>query len=168
MNSSPTFPEGLKKTAVLCILRNGNRFLLLKRLKAPNKDQYTPVGGKLDPYETPLDAAIRETWEETGIRVDTMQYCGILAETSPVAYNWVSFVYVADIADQPAPPCNEGTLEWISYEQIPDLPTPTSDWYIYQYLRDSKTFVFNAVYDAALTLLHMTDEPTSTVVYRQP
>jgi len=64
-----TIPEGLKKTAVLCVLKHGENFLLLKRLKEPNKDSYTPVGGKLDPFESPIKAAIRETWEETGLTV---------------------------------------------------------------------------------------------------
>ncbi len=51
-------PFGLKRTATLCILRNDNNCLLLKRLREP------PVGGKLDPFESPLNAAIRETFEE--------------------------------------------------------------------------------------------------------
>jgi 8-oxo-dGTP pyrophosphatase MutT (NUDIX family) len=41
------------------------------------------VGGKLDPFESPLKSAIRETFEETGIKFDTMKFCGILTETSP-------------------------------------------------------------------------------------
>ena len=43
-------PLGIKKVATLCVLKNENRFLLLKRLKEPNKDLFTPVGGKLDPF----------------------------------------------------------------------------------------------------------------------
>ena len=75
--------EGLKRTAVLCVLRNGNDFLLLKRFKEPNKNMYTPVGGKLDPFETPKNAALRETREETGIIVPDMRFCGVVTETSP-------------------------------------------------------------------------------------
>ena len=44
--------------------------MLLKRFKTPNKGLYTPVGGKLEPHESPLNAAIRETFEETGINVE--------------------------------------------------------------------------------------------------
>ena len=61
-------PTGLKKSAVLCVLKNQDSFLLLKRLKEPNKELYTPVGGKLDPFENPNQTAIRETREETGQR----------------------------------------------------------------------------------------------------
>ena len=39
--------EGNKKVATLCVLKNKNRFLLLKRYNEPNKDKYVPVGGKL-------------------------------------------------------------------------------------------------------------------------
>ena len=151
-------PKGIKKIATLCILKNGNDFLLLKRLKDPNKDNYTPVGGKLDPYETPLRAAIRETWEETGILVENMKYCGTLVETSSVDYNWISFVYMAEIEKISPPACNEGTLEWINFKDILKIPTPKTDWYIYKYLLDKKLFAFNAEYDEHLTLLWMRDE----------
>lgn len=46
-------PLGLKKAATLCVLRHQNQLLLLKRWKEPNKDLFTPVGGKLDPFEGP-------------------------------------------------------------------------------------------------------------------
>jgi 8-oxo-dGTP diphosphatase len=159
-------PEGLKRTAVLCVLRNGTRFLLLKRLKEPNKNTYTPVGGKLDPYEAPPAAAIRETWEETGIKVPSMKYGGVLVETSPTAYNWTSFVYMADIDFIPPPPCNEGQLEWIEFADVLHVPTPTTDWFIYKYLLEGVPFAFNAVYDEKLTLLYMTDELTGETVYQ--
>ena len=150
--------HGLKRTAVLCVLRNEDRFLLLKRYKEPNKDMYTPVGGKLDPYEPPAEAAIRETWEETGIHLDEVRYCGVLVESSPTEYNWVSFVYQAEIVMIPPPECTEGILEWVSFDEVLSLPTPKTDWHIYQYILENKAFAFSAEYDAHLNLLHMTEE----------
>lgn len=151
-------PNGLKRTATLCLLRHEQSFLLLKRFKEPNKDMYTPVGGKLDPFESPLHAAIRETMEETGIVVSSMQYCGLLTETSPTEYNWCSYVYLADIKYRPAPQSNEGILEWIHFDQLLQVPTPKTDWYIYQYVLNQKPFAFSADYDSELKLLHMTEE----------
>lgn len=160
-------PHGLKRTATLCVLKNGNRMLLLKRLKEPNKDTYTPVGGKLDPYESPHAAAIRETWEETGIKVDKMKYCGLLTETSPTDYNWTGYVYLAEIDYVPPPPCNEGYLEWIHFDDILSVPTPKTDWYIYQYLLAGKTFAFSAEFDEQLELLHMWEEIEDVVVFQR-
>lgn len=156
--SKVVIPEGIKKIATLCVLRNGNNFMLLKRLKEPNKDTYTPVGGKIEPYETPEEGVIRETFEETGIRVDKVKFCGILTETSPTKYNWLSYVYVADIDEVTPPECNEGTLEWIAYEDLLSVPTPKTDWYIYQYILDQQPFVFHALYDGKLNLLEMKEE----------
>lgn len=158
-------PEGLKRTAVICVLKNGNNFLLLKRLKEPNKDTYTPVGGKLDPYESPYQAALRETYEETGLKVEKMKFCGMLTESSPTKYNWTSYVYLAEIDFIPPPPCNEGDLEWIALEQVLDVPTPKTDWFIYQYLLKNKTFAFSADYDTSLNLLTMHEEIEDILVF---
>lgn len=155
--SSIKVPAGLKRTAVLCVLKNGYEFLLLKRLKEPNKDNYTPVGGKLDPFESPADAAIRETWEETGIKVPEMKYCGVLVETSPADYNWTSFVYVAAIDYLSPPLCNEGTLEWIHFDKVLDVPAPKTDWFIYKFILEERPFAIMADYDEQLHLLSMTE-----------
>ena len=158
-------PHGLKRTATLCVLKHGNLVLLLKRWKEPNKGTYTPVGGKLDPYESPHAAAIRETWEETGIKVEKMKYCGVLTETSPTDYNWTGYVYLAEIDFVPPPPCNEGDLEWIHFDHILQVPTPKTDWFIYQYLLSGQPFAFNAEFDENLDLIIMQEEIEDKVVY---
>ncbi|WP_233752725.1 NUDIX hydrolase [Flavilitoribacter nigricans] len=152
------FPLGLKRSAAMIVLRHEKQFLLLKRGKEPNKGKYVPVGGKLDPFEDPYSAAVRETREETGIDVEHLQYAGVLIESSPTAYNWQCNIYVADIPYQEVPYCDEGELSWIPYEQIPDLPTPPTDWIIYQYLMRGQVFAFNAILDEQLNLLSMDDE----------
>lgn len=158
-------PEGIKKTAVLVVLRSEEQLLLLKRDRPPNQNMFTPVGGKLDPFETPKAAAIRETREETGIRLETVQYCGTMVETAEAPYNWVSFVFVADIPFREAPACSEGTLHWIHQSQLADIPTPVTDWHIYHYLQQGKKFHFDAHYDAELNLLYMKDELNDLVLY---
>ena len=90
-------PEGVKRVAVFCIIKSGDQYLLLKRAKSPNQGKFVPVGGKIDPYESPIQAVIRETKEETGITISSPKFCGVLAETSPVNYNWVSFIYCVEI-----------------------------------------------------------------------
>lgn len=156
--STTAVPVGIKKIATLCVLRQGANYMLLKRLKEPNKDTYTPVGGKIEPFETPEQGVIRETFEETGITVNQVKFCGILTETSPTKYNWLSYVYVADIEAIDPPVCNEGTLEWVAYEHLLEVPTPKTDWFIYQYILEGKPFVFHALYDEKLQLVEMKEE----------
>jgi 8-oxo-dGTP diphosphatase len=87
-----------------------------------------------------------------------MRYCGILTETSPTEYNWASYVYIADIDFIETPSCNEGTLMWISFDDLLNVPTPKTDWYIYKYILDGNPFAFSAEYDENLNLLSMTEE----------
>lgn len=158
---------GIKRTAAMAVLRHGDAFLLLKRGKEPNKGRYVPVGGKVDPHERPIDAAIRETFEETGIVLTKTQlhFGGVLVETSPTNYNWLCFIYLADIAYLPPPACDEGILEWVSFPDIPNVPTPPTDWQIYQYLMAGRPFTFDAVYNARLELLEMREEISGQVVF---
>ena len=152
------FPIGLKRACAMVVLRHERQFLLLKRINPPFVGHYLPVGGKLAPYEDPHSAALREAFEETGIRVEKLQYGGVLVETSPIDYNWQSSIYVADIDFQEPPISDEGTLEWIAFEHIPQIPTPPTDLLIYQYLMRRQPFAFNALYDADMNLIKMVEE----------
>ena len=151
-------PIGLKKSAAMVVLRHRHQFLLLERNKMPNKGKVVPVGGKVDPFEDPYTTALRETWEETGIRLESARYCGLLIETSPTQYNWQSSIYLADIEWQEAPICDEGKLQWIERSALLEVPTPPTDLEIYKYILANKPFAFNAIYDAQLNLLSMVEE----------
>ncbi len=151
-------PEGLKRVAAMVVLRHQQKFMLLRRAKPPNQHKYVPVGGKLEPHEDPYSAAIRETQEETGIQLEGVRFCGSLIESSPVEYNWMCFIYLADIEDMLPPYCDEGQLEWIDFADLLEVPTPPTDWHIYQYLMAQRPFALNAVYDDQLNLLGMREE----------
>lgn len=156
---------GLKRSCAMVVLRCEQQFLLLKRIRPPFVGHYLPVGGKLDPHEDPYSAALRETFEETGIQVEKLQYGGVLIETSPVDYNWQSNIYIADIDFREPPISDEGTLEWIAFDNIPNIPTPPTDFIIYQYLMRRQPFAFNAIYDEKLQLLRMVEEIEGKIVF---
>ncbi|MBV6654476.1 MAG: NUDIX domain-containing protein [Mameliella sp.] len=160
---------GLKSVATMIVLKHEDEFLLLKRNKMPNAGMYVPVGGKVDPYERPIDTAIRETMEEAQIELtaDRLRYGGVLTETAPTNYNWLCFIFIADIERVPPPPCNEGTLEWIPRSGLLDVPTPPTDWQIYEYLLKGQPFALDVLYDAQLNLLEMREEISGQVVYPQ-
>ncbi len=148
----------MKKIATMVVLRNGQSFLLLKRKNEPNAGMFVPVGGKLEAHESPRQAALRETFEETGFQLSDVKFCGVLAETSPVDYNWLCYIYLADIEKCEPPPCDEGELQWIDFQDILSVPTPPTDWQIYKFILENRAFVLDAIYDENLKMIEMTDE----------
>lgn len=152
------FPLGFKRAAAMVVLHHGDYFLLLKRRKPPYVGHYLPVGGKLEPHEDPYSAARRELLEETGIADARIRYGGVLIETSPTDYNWQSSIYIAEIDFVEPPHCPEGELEWIAFNRLPHIPTPPTDWMVYQYLVAGKPFAFNAVYDEKMQLCSFIEE----------
>lgn len=161
------FPHGLKRAAAMCILQYKDKFLLLKRNKPPFVGHYVPVGGKVEPHENPTDAAKRETFEETGLRIEDFKFCGILTESSPLKYNWICYIYLAQIEDIEPPFCDEGILEWIDYENILNVPTPPTDWQVYKYVLAKQPFALNAVYDENMEMIKMWEDFEGKLVFDQ-
>lgn len=158
---------GIKRTASMVVLRSGKQFLLLKRKKKPNKGCYVPVGGKIDPHERPIDAALRETEEETGFRLQRHQlkFGGVLAESAPNDYNWVCFIYIADIDYCEPPYCDEGILEWVHFDNLSSIPTPPTDLQIYLYLSTQTPFTLDAQYDSEHKLVEMYEEISDQLLF---
>lgn len=154
---------GLKRAAVLCIIDDGNSFLLLKRGKEPHINKYIPIGGKIDPFETPDQAVVREVFEETGASTEP-QLSGMLIETSPDKYNWINFIYYAKTKRFTPPICNEGVLEWIDYSELSKIITPEIDTYIYQYVIKREFFYLDAHYDKDINLIFLKEEPSGKVL----
>ena len=150
--------KAIKKIASLCVLKNNNKFLLLKRFNEPNKDRYVPVGGKIQAFESTYDCAIRETFEETGIKIEKPEFYGIITETSPTEYNWISYVYSREIDLINEPKSNEGILEWVDYKNISELPTPKTDDIIYKYILEKKKFIISVEYNDKIEIISMKEE----------
>jgi len=149
--------SGLKRAAVFCVLTSGDYYLLLKRYKEPHKGKYVPVGGKIESYESPKDAVIREVAEETGINIREPKLFGTLAETSPVDYNWISYIYTIEVEMTPNMTSNEGILEWIHVSALESIPIPPTDLKIFQYIRKGRIFAFEASFDEDLNIIEFVD-----------
>jgi len=73
-------------------------------IKANYKPYWTFPGGIIDPGETPKEGAIRETFEEVGVRIDPLDvtFVAVISRTSSYAETY-QFVFKA--------PLRMGTLE---------------------------------------------------------
>jgi ADP-ribose pyrophosphatase YjhB (NUDIX family) len=117
---------------VLVYARRDDEVLLMHRQKEPNLGLWVAPGGKLEPGESPHDAARRELAEEAGLtlEVDDLELRAICTETSPRPdWQWFLFIFVTDRVDGPVRATHrEGELAWVSLtEYFTTLNIPPAD-----------------------------------------
>ncbi len=59
------------KQKVKLLIESKGKLLLLRPL---NKEKYTLIGGTVNKHETPVDAAIRESFEEAGLTLSSTDF----------------------------------------------------------------------------------------------
>ena len=106
---------------VATIIERDNRFLMVYE-EADGKKVYNQPAGHLDPNETLLEAAIRETLEETGWAIKLTGIVGINLYTAPsngITYFRTTFIGEA-ISHDPSRTLDTGIIEavWLTYEEI--------------------------------------------------
>jgi ADP-ribose pyrophosphatase YjhB (NUDIX family) len=102
------------------------RILLTRRSIEPGRGKWTFPGGFVDWGEPVDSAALRETWEETGLKVDLD---GLLGVYSYAGTPIVIVVYRARVLGGTLTVCHENDrVEWVAPAEIPwgDLAFPST------------------------------------------
>jgi 8-oxo-dGTP diphosphatase len=144
--------------SVLVYAKQDDEVLLIHRNKAPNLGLWIAPGGKVELDESPMDAAKREMFEETGLHVSNLDWKGFCTEVSPRPdWQWFLFIYVAHCFEgKLTPDLREGALDWVPLARYyRDLPIPQADAIFAPRILSSDTDFFHAkfVYDRDLKLV---------------
>jgi 8-oxo-dGTP diphosphatase len=110
--------------STLCYLEKDNKYLMLLRNKKENdvnEGKWIGVGGKCEKGESPEECVIRETFEETGIKLESFKMRGVMTFASEGWEDEYIFVYTSDKFSGHITECNEGELAWIDKDKIMDL-----------------------------------------------
>ena len=156
---TPTYRRIL---STLCYARRGDQVLMLHRTKEPNLGLWTAPGGKLEWDESPLECAIREMHEETGLVLDRPELRGLITEVSPVEdYQWLMFVFVAPRFSGEVGPCKEGTLAWVPISEVLEIPIPQADAIFFPRVIAQAAGLYQAkfTYDEHLRLIRTEEYP---------
>ncbi|PKL87756.1 MAG: DNA mismatch repair protein MutT [Ignavibacteriae bacterium HGW-Ignavibacteriae-2] len=132
------------KLATLCYVQKENKTLMLYRNKKENdyhEGKWNGLGGKFEPGETPEECAIREVYEESGLRVKNPVMKGFV--TFPLfdgKDDWYVFLFVfrefeGELINSP-----EGRLEWIANENLKELNLWEGDQIFIPWLFEDKFF----------------------------
>lgn len=111
--------------STLCYLERGDEYLMLHRVKKEhdvNRDKWIGVGGKFLEGESPEECILRETEEETGLRLTEYRYRGLVTFVSDQAPGEFMHLFTATGWTGTPHPCDEGVLHWIKKAQLRELP----------------------------------------------
>ena len=111
--------------ATLCYVRNGDKTLMLHRVKKENdihEGKWNGLGGKMEPGETPEECVIREVREESGLHIRDPALRGVLMFPEFDGNNdWLAFVFTAHTFTGELINSTEGILQWIDNADLLDL-----------------------------------------------
>lgn len=95
------------QTSVTCFLHHGSDYLFIKRNKDKRVDpgRLNGIGGRLEPGENFLDAAIREVKEETGYEVspEEMKLAGVVKLEGGYQEDWVMCFFKVEVSTKEIP-----------------------------------------------------------------
>jgi 8-oxo-dGTP diphosphatase len=116
--------------AGVLLLDERGRVLLTLRKAAPEAGCWSILGGKVDFLETVKDCAIREAYEESGVRIAIERLLCITDHLLPDEnQHWVSPSYLARIVEGEAynrEPHKSELVQWFGLNELPGNLTMTA------------------------------------------
>lgn len=100
----------------------GEKVLLGKREKGSETGSWCPPGGAVDMFETPLECAIREVRDETGLTVESPKLMAVMSDANQEkGSHWITLHFVARGAEgEPRDASGEiGNWTWYSWSELP-------------------------------------------------
>ena len=169
------YESGAQKAvpAVLVYAFDGDKVLLIHRVppewaaKGRESDyhlgKWNGLGGKLEPGESPLEAARRELEEESGLSLplDRFRPLGVLQFPDFKAHkkeDWIVFVFRAEVRREEAsrvlPEVEEGKLHWVAPERVRELPFWAGDRHFLPHVFEPKPFIGTIWYQGQDVVKH--------------
>lgn len=109
---------------VMCYIENEeNQYLMLYRCKKENdlnEGKWLGIGGHIENDESPEEAIFRETLEETGLRLKSINKRGVITFINN-DYEELIHLYTSNDYEGSIIECNEGDLHWINKNDIFNL-----------------------------------------------
>ncbi len=108
-----------KDRATLCFVFAGDDVLLIRKKRGLGAGKVNAPGGRLDPGETPLACAIRETQEELHVTPSDLRLCGEHRFQFVDGYSLHVHVYAATSHEGTATETDEAIPLWTPVSAIP-------------------------------------------------
>ena len=107
------------ETAVICYIIKDGKVLLINKKTGLGKGKVNAPGGRIEAGEMPIEAAVRETEEETGLTPLNLVQRGTLSFIFRNGYSLKGFVFFADNFSGELTETEEADPFWINVDEIP-------------------------------------------------
>ena len=145
------FRSRMNNFSTLCYIEKDGKYLMLHRTvkkKDVNKDKWIGVGGHFELGESPEECVCREVLEETGYRLTSYRFRGLVTFLSGDGVTEYMSLFTADGFEGEEIACDEGELEWVPIEKIGELNLWEGDKIFLRLLaEDAPFFSLKLVYD---------------------
>ena len=114
--------------AAVALVRDGHVLTVRKR----GTERFMLVGGKLEPGESARDAALRETWEEVGLRIESATLLGefhSMAANEP-DHTLHSTVFWVESDAEPVASTEIAEVRWTPVRDHPDDLAPMLEHHV--------------------------------------
>lgn len=108
-----------RERATLCFIVKGGRILLIRKKRGLGAGKINGPGGRIEPGETALAAAIRETQEEVGVTPLEIAERGVLHFQFADGYSLHCVVFLASDFSGDLIETDEAAPLWFEVEAIP-------------------------------------------------
>lgn len=142
INSKAVYPRNL---TTLCYIEQKDAYLMLHRVKKEkdiNKDKWIGIGGHFEPGESPEECLQREVQEETGLKLHSWKFRGIITFVTDCYEPEYMCLYTSDDFEGQLVECTEGNLEWVPKRRLKELNLWEGD-YIFLDLLECRTDFFS-------------------------
>lgn len=143
--------------STLCYIEKDYQYLMLHRISKKNdinKDKWIGVGGKFERDESPEECLLREVKEETGLTLTSYKFRGLVTFVSGSGETEYMSLFTADGFEGELIDCDEGVLEWVDIDKIPELNLWEGDKIFFKLLAENREFFsLKLVYDGNGTLI---------------
>lgn len=134
------------KLTTLCYLEKNDSYLLLHRIKKQNdinKDKWIGVGGHFEDFESPDECLVREVFEETGLKLNSYQFRGIVTfvsdDSGEKMYEYMCLYTSSDFSGNMID-CDEGKLEWVKKADMKKLNFWEGDYIFLDLIEKNEPF----------------------------
>ena len=134
------------KLTTLCYLEKNDSYLLLHRIKKQNdinKAKWIGVGGHFEDFESPDECLVREVFEETGLKLNSYQFRGIVTfvshDSGEKMYEYMCLYTSSDFSGTMID-CDEGKLEWVKKADMKKLNFWEGDYIFLDLIEKNEPF----------------------------